>query len=495
MAESKTAVELRTLGILGRKILAELVCVLDDPRVRLPQRARPLVQLCLHLVQDRAHGLDQLLAVHAAFFARIPPRQEHGVLGDVPRADLGAQRHPAFHVLPVLLATPQVAIIDPSPYAAATKRLGVQLLQKAFAIGQNLRAFCLVAVDRQEHQVLGRQAGRQHQTIVVAVDHDQSPDQPRRDTPGSRPGEHLLAVLVLELDPLGLRKIQSQEVRRAGLQRFAVVHHGLDAQRRHGPGKPLASRLLAFDHRHRHPVLGKISVDIQHPRRFLPRLGFRRVRRMPLLPQKLGRPQEQASPQLPTHHVGPLVDQNRQVAVRLDPLGIHRADDRLAGGPHNQRFVQLARRHQSALRPRLQPVMRDHRAFLGKAFDVLGFLFQETHRNEQGKVGVLMPRGLEHSVQHPLHVLPDPPAPRLDDHTAADGRVFRQVGCADHLLIPLGIIFLSRRADRVLCLVCHIQSFCCRQRSGLSVTARGLQPELCRPKGNATRRHAPAYLA
>ena len=85
---------------------------------------------------------------------------------------------------------------------------------------------------------------------------------------------------------------------------------------------------------------------------------------------------------------------------------------------------------QLAVRARLQPVVRDDRAFLGEALDVLGLLLQEAQRNEQRKVGVLVARGLEHAVEHALHVLPDRPAPGLDDHAAAHGRVLGQVGRA-----------------------------------------------------------------
>ena len=63
---------------------------------------------------------------------------------------------------------------------------------------------------------------------------------------------------------------------------------------------------------------------------------------MALLPEELGGAQEQPRAHLPADDVGPLVDQDRQIAIRLHPLGVHGADDRFAGGPHDQRLFQLA---------------------------------------------------------------------------------------------------------------------------------------------------------
>ena len=59
------------------------------------------------------------------------------------------------------------------------------------------------------------------------------------------------------------------------------------------------------------------------------------------LPVEFQRAQEQARAHFPAHHVAPLVDQHRQVAVRLDPLGVHVADDGLGGRPHHQRLLQF----------------------------------------------------------------------------------------------------------------------------------------------------------
>ena len=99
--------------------------------------------------------------------------------------------------------------------------------------------------------------------------------------------------------------------------------------------------------------------------------------------------------------------------------------------------------------------MRDHRALLGEALNVGGFLFQEAQRDEQREVRVHVPGGLEHAIEHALDVLPDRVAPGLDDHAATHGGILRQVGGANHLLVPFGIIFSPGGRNRCLNLLCH----------------------------------------
>ena len=75
----------------------------------------------------------------------------------------------------------------------------------------------------------------------------------------------------------------------------------------------------------------------------------------------------------------PLVDQQGQIAIRLNPLGKHRSDDRLAGGADDQRFFERSGGHQvRPSGPGSKPVMRDDRAFLGKPLDVFRLLLQES---------------------------------------------------------------------------------------------------------------------
>ena len=106
------------------------------------------------------------------------------------------------------------------------------------------------------------------------------------------------------------------------------------------------------------------------------------------LPEKLRRAHEETRPHLPAHHVGPLVDQHGQVAIRADPFLIERTDDRLAGGPHSERLFEL-----------IVSSARHPGYFRGKAFDMLRLLHQVALRNEQREVHVLVPGRFDHRVE------------------------------------------------------------------------------------------------
>jgi hypothetical protein len=142
-----------------------------------------------------------------------------------------------------------------------------------------------------------------------------------------------------------------------------------------------------------------------------------------------------------------LIDEQRQVAIALHPACEGVADDRLRRRPHDERLLELARRHELAVRSRLEPVMSDDGTFLGEAFDVRRFLLQERQRDEQREVGVLVPRRLEHVVERPLHVFPQRVAPGPNDHAAADRRILGEIGAGDDLLIPLRVVLGARRRD------------------------------------------------
>ena len=87
---------------------------------------------------------------------------------------------------------------------------------------------------------------------------------------------------------------------------------------------------------------------------------------------------------LPADDVAPLVDQHRQVAPGLDPLGVHRPDDRLGGRADREPLGQL-----------LVAALGDPGHLGREAGDVLGLLAQEALRDEQREVGVLVAGRLE----------------------------------------------------------------------------------------------------
>ena len=81
--------------------------------------------------------------------------------------------------------------------------------------------------------------------------------------------------------------------------------------------------------------------------------------------------------------------------------------------------------------------MSHHSAFGGKAFGVLGFLFQIRNRDEHGEIGIGVAGALEIGIELLLDEFPDGIAPGLDDHAAANLGILGKVGSLDYLLIPL----------------------------------------------------------
>ena len=107
-----------------------------------------------------------------------------------------------------------------------------------------------------------------------------------------------------------------------------------------------------------------------------------------LLPQELQGPHKRPRSHLPPCDVAPLVHEQRQVPVGLDPLRKHVVDHGLARRSHHKRLLEIfpaSFGHQSQLR--------------AEAFHVAGFLLDERVRNELRKVAVLVTCSLELPIQ------------------------------------------------------------------------------------------------
>ena len=148
-----------------------------------------------------------------------------------------------------------------------------------------------------------------------------------------------------------------------------------------------------------------------------------------LLPQELGGPQEEAGPQFPAHHVGPLVQEEGEVTVALDPLGQERVDDRLASGPDDDRLLELL----------AAPV--GHYGQLGaETLNVFGFAPEVALGDEQREVSILRPGRLDAGVDLGLHALPDGIPVGPDDDRAPHRSSLGQLGLGQDVLVPLGEI-------------------------------------------------------
>ena len=204
-------------------------------------------------------------------------------------------------------------------------------------------------------------------------------------------------VLVGEGDVERLGEVLAEVVRGAGLERAAILHHGLDAVGAQRAGELLLLGLEAADHRHGHLALGEIGVDIvQDHQRLALGVGLVGVDGMAFLPQKLGGAQKRPGAHLGAHHIGPLVDQQRQIAVAADPLGVEVADDRLAGRADDIGLGQL-----------FLADLRDLEQLGGEPGDMLGLFHDEALGNQQREVGVLVAGILDPVIQPALDALPD----------------------------------------------------------------------------------------
>jgi hypothetical protein len=151
--------------------------------------------------------------------------------------------------------------------------------------------------------------------------------------------------------------------------------------------------------------------------------------RVAFLPVELERAQEQAGAHFPAHNIAPLVNQNRQIAVRFNPLGIHRTDDGFRGGADNQRFFQL-----------FTTAVGDDCQLWREAFDMLLLFLQEGHGDQQGEGSVDVPGSLKAPVKCLLDVFPQCPTVRTYHHAAAYGRIIGHFCPLNNLVIPLGEI-------------------------------------------------------
>ena len=294
-------------------------------------------------------------------------------------------------------------------------------------VRRHLPGAVLVA-DAHHHRLDVGEARGHPQAPVVAVTHDEPADHPGGGAPRRGPAQLLLAVGVEVLDVEGLGEVLAQLVAGAHLQGLAVAHHGLARHGVDGAGEAVVAGLDAEELGHGEHVHHEVGVGVvQDPGRVGAGVGLGGVGGVALLPEELGGPQEQPGSQLPAHDVAPHVQQQRQVAVALGPLGHELADDRLGRGPHDDGLLEL-----------LATAVGDHGQLGAEPLDVVGLAGQVALGDEEGEVGVLGAAGLDAVVHLALHALPQPVAVGPDDHRAPHRPVVGQLRLVDDVLVPPG---------------------------------------------------------
>jgi len=261
--------------------------------------------------------------------------------------------------------------------------------------------------------------------------HDDGTDKASGHTPRGGVAVLELIILIQEFDIKGFGEVLPEVMRGAALERAGIAHHGFNSVGMLGAGKFLGLAFAPRNDRDGSFVDGKIGVDIEHAQGFL--FGFLSggVGGMTLLPIKLERAEEETGAHLPADNIAPLVDEHGQVAVGLDPLGIHGANNGFRGWANDKRFLEL-----------LTAAVGDDRELWREAFDMLLLFFKERHGYKERESSVDMPGGFETLVEGGLDILPKSPAVRANDHTTAHRGVICQLGTLYQLVIPFGEIFI-----------------------------------------------------
>ena len=136
---------------------------------------------------------------------------------------------------------------------------------------------------------------------------------------------------------------------------------------------------------------------------------------MTFLPVKLSCTQEETRAHFPANDICPLVHQNRQVAIGLYPLRVHRANNGFGGWAQNIRFLKFRTTR-----------VGHHRQLWRETFNMLSFFGHVGFGNQHRESSIHMTGFLEAFIQGCLNILPQCPAIRSHNHTAPHRRVISQ---------------------------------------------------------------------
>ena len=208
--------------------LLELVIISDAEGVAGAERQGALEERFLDVVQERAQPRPRLRHGKEDLLTGVAARRHALALLHVSRADFHAQRDPLQLVLGELPARGRLVVLVEEDTEA-----GFQLI--AELPGERKHGILCLVLEYGNNDDLGRgQPGRQDQSLVIGVGHDDGANEARGDSPGGGPDmvQGLLPGLEGDLERLG--EVLTEVVRRSRLQGFCVLHQGLDAVRAHG---------------------------------------------------------------------------------------------------------------------------------------------------------------------------------------------------------------------------------------------------------------------
>ena len=400
-----------------------------------------LLCLVIHTLMDQLQLLGdccfQLLQLYNGLLTVVPAHQHALAILQIPGAALYAHGHTFHLVLRTLPAHGIVGIIHICPEAGSDQPV-LQLVGRFQNAG-------LMLGNRQNHHLNRCNLGRQYQTVIVAVGHNDAADQTGGHAPRGLMGVDLLIVFVCKGNVKGLCKAISKVMGCTCLQSLAVVHHTLDGVGCFCAVELFLVCLLSPGHRHSQNILTEVRIDAQHPLGLFPGFLCSGVHGMTLLPQKFPMAQEGAAGLFPAQHTAPLIEHHRQIPVGLDCI-LEILTEQGFG----------SRTDAVTLFQPLTAAISDPRALRREALYVVLFLLKQAFGDQHRHIDILRAGLLKLGIHDALDVLPDRIAIRTVNKHTLNGRIIDQLGLFAHIGKPLRKIHFHIRDLSNLFFLCHI---------------------------------------
>ena len=171
----------------GKKIVKSCVA-LDSDGVFLAKIQCPRKKGFLYFIQNIRYFCHEPVFGDRIFFPMGPvaPGHENTVLRDVPGTDFNPQWYTLFDPVPASGAA-DIPLVDFNHEFTVVIKFFPQLCSQAFSVIHDALSVSVLADDRQQHHVGRSDPGRQKQTVVVTVGHDQPADKAGGRPPGGGP--------------------------------------------------------------------------------------------------------------------------------------------------------------------------------------------------------------------------------------------------------------------------------------------------------------------
>lgn len=193
-------------------------------------------------------------------------------------------------------------------------------------INRLVLSLTLTQPNRDNCDLLKGDSGRQDETLVITVDHDHDTQRTGGETPRVlvRVQSTLRLVWRLDGNVKHLGEVLSQVVGSSGLDTSA---RGGDETFHSGgvitTGKLFLLGLFTGDDGHSEDIFVDLSVELENVEDFLVSIGLVEEGGVAFLPEELSGTEERLRVlEFPSNDRVPLVELEREVSVRVDPLGI-----------------------------------------------------------------------------------------------------------------------------------------------------------------------------